>query len=85
VAKVPNNNAVSVVDPPKSVAKGYPLCTFTWVILPLQTSKAPDLKKFVDWAVTKGQKYGLQPGLLFLPLPKAVVKAARKSLGRVHS
>jgi phosphate transport system substrate-binding protein len=85
VTKVPKNNAVSVVDPPKSVAKGYPLCTFTWVIIPLQTSKAPDVKKFVDWAVTKGQKYGLQPGLLFLPLPKAVVKAARKTLARVHT
>jgi len=85
VTKVPKNNAVSVVDPPKSVAKGYPLCTFTWVILPLQTSKAADVKRFVDWAVTKGQKYGLQPGLLFLPLPKAVVKAARKTLGRVHT
>jgi phosphate transport system substrate-binding protein len=85
VTKVPKNNAVSVVDPPKSVAKGYPLCTFTWVILPLQTSKAADVKRFVDWAVTKGQKYGLQPGLLFLPLPQAVVKAARKTLGRVHT
>jgi len=55
------------------------------VIVPLQTSKAADLKQFVDWAVTKGQKYGLQPGLLFLPLPKAVVKAARKTLARLHS
>jgi phosphate transport system substrate-binding protein len=85
VTSVPKNNAVSVVDPPKSAAKGYPLCTFTWVILPLQSSKAADVKKFVDWAVTKGQKYGLQPGLLFLPLPKAVVKGARKTLARVHT
>jgi phosphate transport system substrate-binding protein len=85
VRSVPKNNAVSVVDPPKSVAKGYPLCTFTWVIVPLQTSKSADLKKFIDWAVTKGQKYGLQPGLLFLPLPKAVVKSARKTLARLHS
>jgi len=85
VTKVPKNNAVSVVDPPKSVAKGYSICTFTWVIVPLQTSKAADLKQFVDWAVTKGQKYGLQPGLLFLPLPKVVVKAARKTLARLHS
>ena len=85
VTKVPKNNAVSVVNPPKSVPKGYPLCTFTWVIVPLQTSKASDLKTFIDWAVTKGQKYGLQPGLLFLPLPKVVVKAARKTLARVHT
>src|SRR5205085_2153216 len=57
--------------------------TFTWVILPLQSSKAADLKKFVDWAVTKGQSFG--PKLLFLPLPKAVQAAARHTLARVHS
>ena len=85
VKKVPKNNAISVVNPPKSVPKGYPLCTFTWVIVPLQTSKAADLKSFIDWAVTKGQSYGLTPGLLFLPLPKVVVKAARKTTARLHS
>jgi len=85
VTQVPKNNAVSVVNPPKSVKNGYAICTFTWVIVPLQTSKAADLKKFIDWAVTKGQKYGLQPGLLFLPLPKVVVTAARKTTARLHS
>jgi phosphate transport system substrate-binding protein len=85
VSNVPKNNAVSVVNPPKGVPKGYPLCTFTWVIVPLQSSKARDVKRFIDWAVTKGQKYGLQPGLLFLPLPTAVVKSARKTLARVHT
>jgi phosphate transport system substrate-binding protein len=85
VKKVPKNNAISVVNPPKSVPTGYPLCTFTWVIVPVQTSKAADLKGFIDWAVTKGQKYGLQPGLLFLPLPQVVVKAARKTTARLHS
>jgi len=77
------DNAISVVDPAKSQPKAYPICTFTWVILPLQSSKAADLKKFVDWAVTKGQSFG--PKLLFLPLPKAVQAAARHTLARVHS
>ena len=77
------DNAISVVDPPKSQSKAYPICTFTWVILPVQSSKAADLKKFVDWAVTKGQSFG--PKLLFLPLPKAVQAAARHTLARVHS
>jgi phosphate transport system substrate-binding protein len=77
------DNAISVVDPGKSASKAYPICTFTWVILPLQTSKAADLKRFVDWAVTKGQSFG--PKLLFLPLPRAVQQAARKSLARVHT
>jgi len=77
------DNAISVVDPPKSQSKAYPICTFTWVILPLQSSKAADLKKFVDWAVTKGQSFG--PKLLFLPLPNPVRIAARHTLARVHS
>ncbi len=77
------DNAISVVDPPKSQSKAYPICTFTWVVLPVQSSKAADLRKFVDWAVTKGQSFG--PKLLFLPLPKAVQAAARHTLARVHS
>jgi len=77
------DNAISVVDPARSQPKAYPICTFTWVILPLQSSKAADLKKFVDWAVTKGQSFG--PKLLFLPLPSAVRAAARHTLARVHS
>jgi phosphate transport system substrate-binding protein len=85
VNKVPKNNAISVVDPAKSVAKGYSICTFTWVIVPLKTSKAPDLKQFINWATTKGQKYGVQPGLLFLPLSKVVQTAARKTTTRLHT
>jgi hypothetical protein len=53
------------------------------VIVPLKTSKAPELKKFVDWALTKGQSYG--PPLLFVQLPDPVKKAARKSLAKIHS
>jgi phosphate transport system substrate-binding protein len=83
VKSVPKNNAISVVDPPKKVAKGYPICTFTWVIVPLKTSRAADLKHFIDWAVTKGQTYG-HP-LLFLPIPKVVRTAARKTTARLHT
>jgi phosphate transport system substrate-binding protein len=83
VKKVPANNAISVVDPPKSVAAGYPICTFTWVIVPLKTGKAPALKTFVDWAVTKGQSYG-RP-LLFIKLPAVVTKAARKTTAKLHT
>jgi phosphate transport system substrate-binding protein len=85
VTKVPKSNAISVVDPSKSIAKGYSICTYTWVIVPLQTSKAADLKKFIDWASTKGQKYGLQPGLLFLPLSKVVQTASPQDDRPAHT
>ena len=44
-----------------------PDLTFTYVILPTGAKKAADLRKFVYWAVTQGQKFG--PPLLFVPLP----------------
>jgi phosphate transport system substrate-binding protein len=83
VKSIPKDNSISVVDPPKSVKGGYPLCTFTWVIVPLKTGKAPDLKAFINWAVTKGQSYG-HP-LLFLPIPKVVQTAAKKTTARLHT
>ncbi len=82
--KVTNKqNAYTVVDPNPRAPKAYPICTFTWVIVPLKTSKAPELKKFIDWALTKGQSYG--PQLLFVPLPTPVKQAARKTLARIHT
>jgi phosphate transport system substrate-binding protein len=78
-----SQNAYTAVDPNPRQPKAYPICTFTWVIVPLKTGKAPELKKFIDWALTKGQSYG--PKLRFVELPKIVQKAGRKTLGRIHS
>jgi len=77
------DNSLSIVNPPKKFANAYPISTFTYVIVPLQSSKAPDLKKFLFWAVTKGQTYG--PKLLFAPLPKTVLVVAEKAIAKIHS
>jgi len=77
------NNALSIVNPPAKYPNAYPISTFTYVIVPLQSSKAPDLKKFLFWAVTKGQTYG--PKLLFAPLPKSVLVVAEKTIAKIHS
>jgi phosphate transport system substrate-binding protein len=82
VKKVPASNQLSIVNPPKSKATAYPICTFTYVIVPLKTSSASALKKFVGWAVTSGQTYG--PPLRFVPLPKVVQTAAKKTIARVR-
>ncbi len=78
-----SQNAFTAVDPNAHQPKAYPICTFTWVILPLKSSKAKELKPFVKWALTKGQAFG--PKLLFVNLPDAVQKAGLKTLTRVHS
>jgi phosphate transport system substrate-binding protein len=82
-SQIPADNELSIVNPPKSQPAAYPVCTFSYVLLPMQTDKAPALKKFVFWALTGGQKYG--PKLLFYPIPKPVLVRAELTLKKVHT
>jgi phosphate transport system substrate-binding protein len=68
--KIAGNGEISIVNPPKGNPLSYPICTFTYIIVPTSSSKAAELRKMVYWAVTSGQKSG--PKLLFQPLPKQV-------------
>ena len=86
--KIPANNEMHIVNPPKSAKKSkfaYPICTFTYVILPTKTDKAAMLRRFVNYALnpTQGQKFG--PPLLFAPLPYNVQLAGVKTLKKVQS
>jgi phosphate transport system substrate-binding protein len=85
IKKVPASNEMHIVNPPKGDAKAYPICTFTYVILPTKTNKASQLRRFVFYAVnpTQGQKFG--PLLLFAPMPTKVLVAAEKTLRKVKS
>jgi phosphate transport system substrate-binding protein len=78
-----SQNAFTAVDPNPRAKNAYPICTFTWVIVPQKTGKAAELKKFITWALNRGQTYG--PKLLFVPVPKAVKQAGLKTLAKVHS
>jgi phosphate transport system substrate-binding protein len=77
------SNALSIVNPPKKYALAYPISTYTYVIVPTSTPKAADLRKFLFWAVTKGQTYG--PKLLFQPIPKPVLVVAEKTIKKIGS
>ena len=83
IKRVPKNGELSIVNPAKAQTRAYPICTFTYVIVPLKSSKASTLKQFVSWAITSGQKYG--PDLKFYPLPKLVQNADRAMVRRIHS
>ena len=82
VKTVPANNEMHNVNPAKSVPTAYPICTFSYVIIPLSTPHAADLRKFVFWALTQGQKLG--PPLRFVSIPKPVLVAAEKTLNKVQ-
>jgi phosphate transport system substrate-binding protein len=78
-----STNALSIVNPPKGkkFLQAYPICTYSYVLLPLKSEKAVALRAFVAWAVTTGQAFG--PRLIFQPLPSYVVKRVRAQLPKV--
>jgi phosphate transport system substrate-binding protein len=83
--KVTNLAQLKIVDPPKSAGRlAYPISTFTYVIVPTSSGdKAADLRKFVYWAVTQGQKMG--PPLYFVPLPKTVQAFAFREIKKIQA
>jgi phosphate transport system substrate-binding protein len=72
------NRGISIVDPPKSAAKAYPISTFTYAIVPGAAPQAGPLREFIGYALTKGQAFGA--ALDFAPLPSTVLAAAQKAL-----
>ena len=82
---MPASNEMHIVNPPKAATFAYPISTYTYVILPQQTSHSAELRKLVFWALTQGQKSQYTAKLLFVPLPKPVLVASEKTLKSVHS
>jgi phosphate transport system substrate-binding protein len=85
VKKVPADNALSIVQPPRSSPLAYPICTFTYVILPTKSDKAAELRKLVFWTLTQGQQQKYTAKLLFVPIPKPVLVAAEKTLKSIST
>jgi phosphate transport system substrate-binding protein len=85
IKKVPASNEMHIVNPPKSEPLAYPICTFTYALVPTKTAKAPELRRFIFWALTQGQKKDFTAKLLFVPVPKTVLVAAEKTLKQVKS
>jgi len=83
IHRVPSNGELSIVNPPRSQKLAYPICTFTYVIVPLKSNKAATLKQFISWAITGGQKFA--PPLQFYPLPQLVQTADKTFVRKIHS
>jgi phosphate transport system substrate-binding protein len=83
--KVPSNNEMHIVNPPKKAALAYPISTYTYVIVPQQTSHAAELRKLIFWALTQGQQARYTAKLMFVPLPKQVLVASERTLKTVHT
>jgi phosphate transport system substrate-binding protein len=82
VKKVPPDNAISIVNPPRSASGAYPCATFTYIIVRPNSPNRQLLKQWILFAISKtGQKIGLP--LIFAPLPKVVAIAANKTVAKL--
>ncbi|HZT91087.1 MAG TPA: phosphate ABC transporter substrate-binding protein PstS [Gaiellaceae bacterium] len=85
--KVPSNNEMHIVNPPKSDTFGYPISTYTYVIVHSKSSHAAELRKMIFWCLTQGQgsQYAAKLTFARLSTVKAVLVAAEKTLKKVHT
>lgn len=85
--KVPANNELHIVNPPKSAALAYPISTYTYVMVHKTTPHAAELRKMIFWALTVGQTSQYTAKLTFAPLStvKTVLVASEKTLKQIHT
>jgi phosphate transport system substrate-binding protein len=80
------DGSLSIVNPPakKKYSSAYPICTYTYVDVQKSSGgNAANIKKLLNWAITKGQSFG--PPLIFEPLPKPVVAFDKKQINKIGS
>jgi phosphate transport system substrate-binding protein len=85
--KVPANNELHIVNPPKKAALAYPISTYTYIIVHKSTPHATELRKMIFWALTQGQSPQYAARLTFAKLStvKAVLVASEKTLKQIHA
>jgi phosphate transport system substrate-binding protein len=80
--EMPDDFRVSITDSPAKDA--YPIAGMTWLLVYQKQSdaeKGKRLVKFLDWALTDGQK--ATSALHYAPLPPAVATKAKASLAKI--
>ncbi|AGY56509.1 phosphate ABC transporter substrate-binding protein PstS [Gloeobacter kilaueensis] len=80
--KYPENFRVFIEDPDGPAS--YPIVGLTWLLVykdNADKSKAAEIGKFVDWALTEGQQY-VEP-LKYTPLPPALAERVKKAADQI--
>jgi phosphate transport system substrate-binding protein len=75
---IPADNAMSIVNPPKTAKVAYPISTFTYVIVPQATTKKDLITSWIDYALGAGQLFGAK--LDFPPIPAIVLRRDETTL-----
>jgi phosphate transport system substrate-binding protein len=82
VHRIPSDNQVTIVNPPRRAKSAYVISTYTYAIVPTTAPQGGLLQSFISYALGAGQRFG--PSLDFAPLPKSVLAAARGTVSRIQ-
>jgi phosphate transport system substrate-binding protein len=80
---MPADFRVSITNAPGRDA--YPISTFTWLLVPVQSKNPANTKviaDFLNWMLDQGQKQAEQ--LSYAPLPQAVNAKVRAAVNQLH-
>jgi len=80
--EMPDDFRVSITNAPGKDA--YPICSFTWFLVPAEWTDGAKEKIFVDflsWMVDKGQ--GMVQSLDYAPLPKGVAQKVKARIKQI--
>lgn len=80
--KMPADFRVSITNSPGKDA--YPISSFTWLLIPLQSkdsAKGKILSDFLNWMVSDGQK--MTAALDYAPLPENVVAKEKETIKQI--
>jgi phosphate transport system substrate-binding protein len=83
VKTMPADFRVSITNAPGKTA--YPISSFTWLLIPVQSkdaNKGKILSDFLNWMVTDGQKMTAQ--LSYAPLPGGVVEKVKAAIKQIR-
>ena len=80
---MPADFRVSITNAPGKNA--YPISSFTWLLIPVQSkdaAKGKIINDFLNWMLTDGQKMTSQ--LSYAPLPASVVEKVKVAIKQIH-
>ena len=80
---MPADFRVSITNAPGKEA--YPISSFTWLLIPVQSkdpAKGKILVDFLNWMLDNGEK--MTESLEYAPLPENVSAKVRQAIQQVH-
>jgi phosphate transport system substrate-binding protein len=80
---MPADYRVSITNAPG--ADSYPISSFTWLLIPVQSddpAKGKVLHDFLEWMLDHGESEAA--GMTYAPLPAPVVASVRQTIDQVH-